>query len=109
MNFVFHVGGDPDALLAELCPIDEQGYVDFVSAGRSRAPTDHEHLLEGQVEFRAYVMEGFITYTLSLERASDGLRFIVRKAGGSGRDDALDWFFERYLRSQGSTISKHPL
>lgn len=110
MDCAFHVPGDPDALLARLCPLDHEGHVNFGwSSGRSRAPTNHKHLFERQVEFVGYVLEGFVTYKLSLERAADGLRFIVRAASDSQRDKAVDWLFREYLKSQGYTFSEHAL
>lgn len=105
VNFSFQVLGDPDVLLAELCPNDQDGHVDFGSAGRSRAPTNYKHLFEGQVEFRVYVLEGFVTYTLSLKRTAEGLRFIGSTTGDSMRHQAIGGCLKHYLISRGVTVS----
>jgi len=106
MDSAFHVSGNPDALLIELCPVDERGHLRFGFAGSSRAPSDHNLLLMGQVEFVDYVLEGFVVYTLSAERTTDGLRLVVRKTGTTERDKAIDWFVEKYLRSKDLVFSK---
>ena len=106
MDSVFHVSGNPVVLLLELCPVDERGHLLFGFAGRSRSLGDHNHLLTGQVEFVDYVLEGFVVYTLSVERTSDGLNLVVRKTGATERDRAVDWIVEKYLTSEGLVVSK---
>ena len=106
MSTAYVVLGDPDVLLAELCPIDEQGHLLFCFAGRSRKPSSHSGLLDGPVEFKDYVMEGFASYTLSAERVDNGLRLVVSQADTTDRGAAVLWFVEKYLKSKGLTVSK---
>jgi len=106
MDSVFHVSGNPDVLLVELCPIDERGHMFFGFAGRSRSSSDHNHLLTGRVEIVDYLLEGFVVYILSAERTSDGLRLVIRKTGATQRDRAVDWSVENYLRSKDLVFSK---
>jgi hypothetical protein len=103
----FHIAGDPDALLATICPIDEDGHILFGFAGRSRTPGDHDRLLTGSVEIVDYVMEGFVPYLLSAERTREGLKLVVRKSG-TNRDGAVDWFVDKYLESKGFAATKSP-
>src|SRR5215208_763089 len=105
MDMAFHVAGDPDMLLATLCPIDERGHILFGFSGRSRTPGDHDRLYTGSVEIIDYLMEGFVPYLLSAERTSEGLRLVVRKTG-TNRDESVDWFVEKYLASKGLTATK---
>ena len=107
MDSTFHIAGDPDALLATLCPIDESGHLLFGFSGHSRTASDHGRLLAGPVEIIDYLMEGFVPYFLSAERTSDGLRLHVRKTG-TNRDEAVDWFVEKYVTSKGLTATKSP-
>lgn len=100
MESIFHVSGNPDVLLAELCPVDERGHLLFGFAGRSRSSSDHNHLLTGQVEIVDYLLEGFVVYMLSADRTSDGLRLVVRRIGATERDKAIEWFVEKFLRSK---------
>jgi hypothetical protein len=105
MYTAFHVAGDPDMLLAMVCPIDEKGHILFGFSGRSRAPSDHDRLLTGSVEIIDYLMEGFVPYLLSAERTGEGLRLVVRKTG-TNRDQSVDWFVEKHLTSKGLTVTK---
>lgn len=107
MDSAFHVAGDPDALLATLCRVDERGHILFGFSGRSRTPSDHSQLLTGPVEIIDYLMEGFVPYMLSAERSGEGLRLVVRKTGTS-RDESIDWFIEKYLASMGLAVTKSP-
>jgi hypothetical protein len=105
MDMAFHVAGDPDMLLAMLCPIDERGHILFGFSCRSRTPSNQNRLLTGSVEIIDYLMEGFVPYRLSAERTSEGLRLLVRKTG-TNRDESVDWFVEKYLTSKGLTVTK---
>jgi hypothetical protein len=107
MDTAFRVTGDPDVLLALLCPIDERGHLLFGFSGRSRSPSDHDRLVTGSVEIIDYLMEGFVPYLLSAGRTGDGLRFVVRKTG-TNRDESVDWFVEKYLTSKGLAVTKGP-
>ncbi len=107
MDTAFHVAGDPETLLATLFPIDGDGFIRFGFSARSRGPSDRSDLLDGSVEIVDYLMEGFVTYLLSVERASDGIRLIVRKTG-TNRDEHVDWFVEKYITSQGLAVTKGP-
>ena len=107
MDTAFHVFGDPDVLLATLCPIDGDGFLIFGFAGRSGNPSNHEQLFAGQVRISDYIMEGFVPYLLSAQRTGDGIRFTVRKTG-TNRDASVDWFVEKYISSKGLAVSKTP-
>jgi hypothetical protein len=52
-----------------------------------------------------YLMEGFVPYLPSAERTGEGLRLVVRKTG-TNRDEAVDWFVEKYLTSKGLIVTK---
>lgn len=67
MDTAFLIAGEPDALMATLCPIGEGGHILFGFFGHSRKPCDHEQLLAGHVEILDYLMEGFVLYKLSAE------------------------------------------
>jgi hypothetical protein len=105
MDSAFYVAGDSGTLLAILCPIDEGGHIRFGFSGRSRTPTDYSRLFEGSVEIIDYLMEGFVPYLLSAERTGEGLRLVVKKTG-TNRDEAVDWFVEKYLASKGLIVTK---
>ena len=105
MDSAFHVAGDPDMLLAMVCPIDERGHILFGFSGRSRVPSNHDRLLAGSVEIIDYLMEGFVPYLLSAERTDTGLMLVVRKTG-TNRDESVDWFVEEYLSSKGLVVTK---
>jgi hypothetical protein len=105
MDTAFHVAGDPNVLLAMVCPIDERGHILFGFSGRSRAPSNHDRLLAGSVEIIDYLMEGFVPYLLSAERTGEGLRLVVSKTG-TNRHESVDWSVEKYLTSKGLKITK---
>jgi hypothetical protein len=107
MDSAFHITGDPDTLLAMLCPIDDGEHILFGFSGRSRTPSGYSRLFAESVEIIDYLMEGFVPYLLSAERTGDGLRLIVRKTG-TNRDESVDWFVEKYLTSKGLTVTKSP-
>jgi hypothetical protein len=107
MDTNFYVTGDPDALLATLCPIDDAGFMLFGFAGRSRKPSEYGQLFAGSVEIVDYLMEGFVPYLLMADRRSDGIRLIVRKTG-TNRDESVDWFVEKYIVSKGLAVTKCP-
>jgi hypothetical protein len=108
MGTVFYIVGDPEALLAVLCPVDAAGFIAFGFSGRSRGPSGHHQLLAGSVEIIDYLLEGFVPYWLSAERLRDGIRLIVRKTG-TNRDDSIDWFIEKYITSKGLAVTKKPV
>ena len=58
-----------------------------------------------QSEILDYLMEGFVPYLVTVERASDGLRLRIGKTG-SNRDRYVDPFVEQYLLSKGFPVSK---
>jgi hypothetical protein len=105
MDSAFYVAGDSETLLAMLCPIDEGGHIRFGFSGRSRTPSDHSQLFAGSVEIIDYLMEGFVPYLLSAERTGEGLRLVVKKTG-TNRDEAVDWFVEKYLTSKALIVTK---
>lgn len=108
MDSAFHVAGDPDTLLAMLCPLDEGGHILFGFSGHSRTPSDHSRLISEPVEIIDYLLEGFVPYLLSAERTSEGLKLVVRKTG-TNRDESVDWFVEKYLASKGLLVIKSPV
>ena len=105
MDSAFLIAGEPDILMATLCPIDEGGHIRFGCFGHSRKPYDHKQLLAGHVEILDYFMECFVLDKLSAERTNDGLCLLVRKSG-SNPDEFIDWFVERYITSKGLAVSK---
>src|SRR5262245_22728505 len=53
MVSAFHIAGEPDTLLATLCPIDERGYLRFGFSGHSRTPSDHSRSVRSVPNDRA--------------------------------------------------------
>jgi hypothetical protein len=52
--------------LSRLFPTDEKGHLAFGIAGWSKEPSAAHQLLTEEVEFRGYIMEGFIRYFVAL-------------------------------------------
>jgi hypothetical protein len=107
MDTVFHVGGEPDALIEVIFPADDHGHLLFGFSGRSRVPSYRSRLFSGEVEISDYLMEGFVPYKVSVTRENDGLVILVRKTG-TNRDECVDWFVEKYLSAKGLVVSKRP-
>ncbi|WP_442498736.1 hypothetical protein [Methylobacter sp. sgz302048] len=91
--------------LSSLFSTDEKGHLAFGIAGWSKEPAAGHQLLIEEVEFRGYIMEGFIRFFVSAEETPGGLRLVIRK-NGSNRDAHLDWFVERSLDALGCTYEK---
>lgn len=99
MTLNYLVTSESDPLLHVFGQTDD-GKIQFGFGGVSKAKAMPQELLEREIEFRDYIMEGFISYFVKASRSESGLIVSIRKMG-SNRDQHLDWFVEQYFESQG--------
>lgn len=91
------------APLGRLFAPGEAGCLSFGIADTSENPATTADLLAGEVRFRAYVMEGFVTYFLSASERPEGLVLHVR-AIDSPRSAHLDWLIKQQAESEGCNV-----
>ncbi len=95
------IKGDFQTIVTKLFDIDENGYIRFGYASQSLQTTEMESFLGGlRVEFRDYIMEGFVNYYLKIERIDLGMLLWVEKKG-MNRDKYIISAIKHYLKHEG--------
>lgn len=84
------VKGDPTEIASSL--FQEEGHTEklgFLMTAVSTSACKREMVFEQPIEFRDYLMEGFIKFMIQVNEHKDGLVLIVEKLG-SNRDQYLE-------------------
>jgi hypothetical protein len=94
---LFILKGDPDTVLRSLFLQAADGRLHFAPAGLSTIPVSDISALREGVEFRDYVLEGFVRYTLRATSAALGLVIEVEPVGESDtlRAQSIGWLVSR--------------
>jgi hypothetical protein len=103
---VFAVAGDPAVVLRTLFRSAADGHLRFGPAGVSVDPVGDLSALAGSVEFRDYVLEGFVRYRLRAAATPTGLRIEVELAAesaGTTRGRSLGWLVRFNVACGGLT------
>ncbi|MEW8032173.1 MAG: hypothetical protein AB2540_12110 [Candidatus Thiodiazotropha endolucinida] len=90
MNIV-QIKGKPEKIISSLFSESEGGFLDFGFSARSLSPATIEQLEGEEVNFRDYIMEGFVKFTVRVQRLDQALQLNIR-CGDENRG--------RYLISQ---------
>jgi hypothetical protein len=103
---VFAVAGDPAVVLRRLFRPAADGHLRFGSAGVSVDPVGDVSAVAHGVEFRDYVLEGFVRYRLRAVATSAGLRVEVEPGARSAdtpRERTIEWLVRFNFASGGLT------
>jgi len=74
----FNFSEDSDTVFATLFRNSENGHLNFGLTGKSIDPTSFSEINSNFINFRDYVMEGFVSYSLRLFDAEHGARLEVK-------------------------------
>ena len=108
---LFAVAGNPDVVLRKLFRLTGDGHLEFGPAGVSTDPVGDSSALPSGVDFRDYVLEGFVRYHLRAVATSAGLRLEVEPADGAAdtaRGRSIGWLVRFNVASAGLTAVEFP-
>jgi hypothetical protein len=100
----FSVDGDCRAILSRLFESDQNGHLRLGWSAVSLTAAGQTDLLVRPIAFRDYVMEGFVTYSVSAIDLMPGCLLSVY-GGGSNRDRHIPNQIRHYITAAGFSIT----
>ncbi|MCG7945328.1 MAG: hypothetical protein N0C84_03230 [Candidatus Thiodiazotropha taylori] len=99
MNTLY-VKGEPEIIIGNLFSLNEEGHIAFGLSARSLEPADITQLESSSVDFRDYLMEGFVKFSIRLSKLNDRLKIEI-ELFGSNRDEHIVPHVEFYISQAG--------
>jgi uncharacterized FAD-dependent dehydrogenase len=98
------LNGNVDNLIKSLFTTNGEGYLNFGLTGKSTKQSEISDLKNNFVEFRDYIMEGFVKYEIQAKPKEHGLELEV-KLLGTNRDEYVMHQVRHYLKLAGVDVA----